>query len=189
MGNTLLQSLFRQKAAITEEFFAVLDTVAAEGRVDAIRLMNHIHIVDRIFAAHLRGEPHGYAATYARDAGARSAAFGCARDRSLVHRAGRRIDTITVRRAGGLRVHRWPARAHVARRDAGARHHPRQLPPWRSRADVEASVGRTTARFVHRLPAPRRAAAARAVAWCGHLQFKVSQISLRRMNHGVSGPL
>ena len=63
MSNTLLQSLFRQKAVITEEFFAVLDTVAAEGRVDAIRLMNHIHIVDRIFAAHLRGEPHGYAAT------------------------------------------------------------------------------------------------------------------------------
>ena len=63
MGNTLLQSLFRQKAAITEEFFAVLNTVATEGRVDAIRLMNHIHIVDRIFAAHLRGEPHGYTAT------------------------------------------------------------------------------------------------------------------------------
>ena len=63
MGNTLLQSLFRQKAAITEEFFAVLETVAAGDRVDAIRLLNHIHIVDRIFAAHLRGEPHGYAAT------------------------------------------------------------------------------------------------------------------------------
>ena len=63
MGATLLQSLFRQKAAITEEFFAVLETVAAESRVDAIRLMNHIHIVDRIFAAHLRGEPHGYTAT------------------------------------------------------------------------------------------------------------------------------
>ena len=63
MGITLLQSLFRQKVAITEEFFVVLETVAAEPRVDAVRLMNHIHIVDRIFAAHLRGEPHGYAAT------------------------------------------------------------------------------------------------------------------------------
>ena len=63
MSNTLLQSLFRQKAEITEEFFAVLETVAAEARIEPIRLMNHIHIVDRIFAAHLRGEPHGYAAT------------------------------------------------------------------------------------------------------------------------------
>jgi len=63
MGTTLLQSLFRQKAAINEEFFAVLDTVAAGDRVDAIRLMNHIHVVDKIFAAHLRDEPHGFTAT------------------------------------------------------------------------------------------------------------------------------
>jgi len=63
MGTTLLQSLFRQKAAINEEFFAVLDAVAAGDRVDAIRVMNHIHVVDKIFGAHLRGEPHGFAAT------------------------------------------------------------------------------------------------------------------------------
>jgi len=63
MGTSLLQSLFRQKAAINEEFFAVLETVAADDRVAAIRVLNHIHVVDRIFAAHLRGEPHGYAAT------------------------------------------------------------------------------------------------------------------------------
>ena len=63
MGVPLLQSLFLQKAAINEEFFAVLETVAAGDRVDAIRLLNHIHVVDRIFAAHLRGEPHGYKAT------------------------------------------------------------------------------------------------------------------------------
>ncbi|MEO8807108.1 MAG: DinB family protein [Burkholderiaceae bacterium] len=63
MGTPLLQALFRQKAAINEEFFAVLETVAAGDRVDAIRVLNHIHVVDRIFAAHLRGEPHGYKAT------------------------------------------------------------------------------------------------------------------------------
>ena len=63
MGAPLLQSLFRQKAAINEEFFAVLETVAADDRVAPIRLLNHIHVVDRIFAAHLRGEPHGYTAT------------------------------------------------------------------------------------------------------------------------------
>ena len=67
MGATLLQSLFRQKAAINEEFFAVIDRVDAEAhpaeRHALIRLMNHIYVVDRIFAAHLRGEPHGYEAT------------------------------------------------------------------------------------------------------------------------------
>jgi uncharacterized damage-inducible protein DinB len=64
---TLLPSLFRQKAAINEEFFAVIAEVDAEAhaaeRHALIRLMNHIYVVDRIFAAHLRGEPHGYAAT------------------------------------------------------------------------------------------------------------------------------
>ena len=64
---TLLQSLFRQKAAINEEFFVVIGQVDAEAnateRHALIRLMNHIYVVDRIFASHLRGEPHGYAAT------------------------------------------------------------------------------------------------------------------------------
>jgi len=64
---TLLQSLFRQKATINEEFFAVIGNVDAEAqaaeRHALIRLMNHIHVVDRIFAGHLRGEPHGYTAT------------------------------------------------------------------------------------------------------------------------------
>ena len=65
--STLLQSLFRQKAAINEEFFEVIGRVDAEAHAAEhhalIRLMNHIYVVDRIFAAHLRGEPHGYAAT------------------------------------------------------------------------------------------------------------------------------
>jgi len=64
---TLLQSLFRQKAAINEEFFAVIGQIDAAAHDDArhalIRLMNHIYVVDRIFAGHLRGEPHGYGAT------------------------------------------------------------------------------------------------------------------------------
>ena len=64
---TLLQSLFRQKAAINEEFFAVIGNVDAEAhaaeRLALICLMNHIYVVDRIFAGHLRGDPHGYTAT------------------------------------------------------------------------------------------------------------------------------
>ena len=53
---TLLQSLFRQKAAINEEFFVVIGKVDAEANASErhalIRLMNHIYVVDRIFASH-----------------------------------------------------------------------------------------------------------------------------------------
>jgi uncharacterized damage-inducible protein DinB len=67
MSATLLHSLFRHKAWANEELFGELeklDPAAHEAeRHAAIRLLNHIHVVDRIFAGHLRGEPHGYAAT------------------------------------------------------------------------------------------------------------------------------
>jgi uncharacterized damage-inducible protein DinB len=67
MSATLLHSLFRHKAWANEELFGELeklDPAAHEAeRHAAIRLLNHIHVVDRVFAGHLRGEPHGYAAT------------------------------------------------------------------------------------------------------------------------------
>jgi uncharacterized damage-inducible protein DinB len=63
--STLMISLFEQKAAIDREFFAALAgaPLSAENRHIAIRTLNHIHTVDRIFAAHLRGEPHGFTAS------------------------------------------------------------------------------------------------------------------------------
>jgi uncharacterized damage-inducible protein DinB len=64
---SLLQSLFRQKATISQAFFDVVGQLDAEAhateRHAIVRLLNHIHVVDRIFAAHLRGEAHGYAST------------------------------------------------------------------------------------------------------------------------------
>ncbi len=65
--STLLQSLFKYKAWANEQLFAELakvdaDTHAVE-RHTAIRLLNHIHVVDRIFAAHLSGVTHDYSAT------------------------------------------------------------------------------------------------------------------------------
>ena len=65
--STLLQSMFRHKAWANEELFAELAKVdpaahAAE-RQAAIRVLNHIFVVDRIFAAHLCGQVHGHAAT------------------------------------------------------------------------------------------------------------------------------
>ena len=63
----LLNSLYRHKAWANEELFAqvrAIDPAAqAEARHAAIRLLNHIHVVDRIFAAHLSGAAHGYDAT------------------------------------------------------------------------------------------------------------------------------
>jgi uncharacterized damage-inducible protein DinB len=67
MSAALLQSLFRHKAWANEELFAELDKVDAAAhpaeRHAAIRVLNHIFVVDRIFAAHLCGRAHGYAAT------------------------------------------------------------------------------------------------------------------------------
>lgn len=63
----LFGELFGHKAAIDRQFFekmALIDaTVHAERRLAALRILNHAHVVDRIFAAHLRGAPHGYTAT------------------------------------------------------------------------------------------------------------------------------
>ena len=64
---SLLPMLLRQKAAMDAEFLTVIDQVDAQAhaaeRHALIRLMNHIHVVDRIFDGHLRGVPHGYAST------------------------------------------------------------------------------------------------------------------------------
>lgn len=62
-----LQSLFAQKAWANHELFNVLAGATAQEQAAAlhaaIRTLNHIHVVDRIFRAHLSGEPHGYAGT------------------------------------------------------------------------------------------------------------------------------
>jgi uncharacterized damage-inducible protein DinB len=62
-----LQSLFAQKSWANNELFNALAAVtSAEHTPDvhtAIRTLNHIYVVDKIFQAHLTGEPHGYTAT------------------------------------------------------------------------------------------------------------------------------
>jgi uncharacterized damage-inducible protein DinB len=64
---TLLNTLLRQKAWINTQFFDQIAKLDATEHADVLRTMvrtlNHIHVVDRIFAAHLRGEPHGYEGT------------------------------------------------------------------------------------------------------------------------------
>ena len=62
-----LQSLFAQKSWANNELFNALAAVtSAEHAADvhtAIRTLNHIYVVDKIFQAHLMGEAHGYSAT------------------------------------------------------------------------------------------------------------------------------
>jgi uncharacterized damage-inducible protein DinB len=64
---SLLPTLFAQKTWANNELFNQLATVTAPehaGAVhNAIRTLNHISVVDRIFRAHLLDEPHGYTAT------------------------------------------------------------------------------------------------------------------------------
>ncbi|MDX8531396.1 damage-inducible protein DinB [Mesorhizobium sp. VK25A] len=64
-GKTLLRGMLAYQAWANDELvekLAGLDPSSEAGaRHAAIHLMNHIHIVSRIFAAHLKGVAHGYA--------------------------------------------------------------------------------------------------------------------------------
>jgi uncharacterized damage-inducible protein DinB len=63
----LLHSLFRYKAWANKALFAGLEKAAPElppaERTAVIRLLNHVYVVDRIFAAHLCGKRHNYTST------------------------------------------------------------------------------------------------------------------------------
>lgn len=58
-----LAALFGYKAWADAELLEALAGVDAAARHGALRVLNHVHVVDCIFRAHLLGEPHGYAAT------------------------------------------------------------------------------------------------------------------------------
>lgn len=62
-----LQRLFRFKAWADGELLARLTALGGESPVTglAVQALSHSHIVDRIFAAHLRRQPHAYASANA----------------------------------------------------------------------------------------------------------------------------
>ncbi|WP_269533488.1 DinB family protein [Chitinimonas sp. BJYL2] len=66
MSSTLI-SLFGFKTWAQTELFEAVATLSAEqyaeARHTAIRILNHIHVVDRIFVGNLQGVAHGYTAT------------------------------------------------------------------------------------------------------------------------------
>lgn len=68
--DTALVTLFRYKAWADAELMTLLcqpvDPLSETSRAQhhqALRLMNHIHVVDRIFIAHLAAQAHTYTAT------------------------------------------------------------------------------------------------------------------------------
>jgi uncharacterized damage-inducible protein DinB len=66
MSLTTLRSLFAYKAWANGELFQLLATLPAsqaEPLHTCIRTLNHIYVVDRIFRAHLAGEPRPFDAT------------------------------------------------------------------------------------------------------------------------------
>nr|WP_245305886.1 hypothetical protein [Rhizobium leguminosarum] len=62
----LLNLLFQYKASVDDELLDALNAFGAEARSDdfrsALRVLNHAHLVDRIFAANLRRLDHSYTA-------------------------------------------------------------------------------------------------------------------------------
>ena len=64
-AKTLLKDMLAYQAWANDELVGKLAGLApssdAGERHAAIRLMNHIHVVSRIFVAHLKGVAHGYA--------------------------------------------------------------------------------------------------------------------------------
>jgi len=70
-ASSLLLAMFRHKAWINAQLFDDIATVDASSREKelhvALRILNHVYVVDRIFAAHLCGKPHPYTATTTTD--------------------------------------------------------------------------------------------------------------------------
>lgn len=60
--STLLKTLFEYKRWANDDLYRLLgtlpETTHARERHDAIRILNHVHVVDRIFQANIQGEPH-----------------------------------------------------------------------------------------------------------------------------------
>jgi uncharacterized damage-inducible protein DinB len=67
MNSPLLASLFKYKAWANEELFVCLkgmeETAQRAERHTAIRILNHVYVVDRIFEANLQDRRHGHTAT------------------------------------------------------------------------------------------------------------------------------
>ncbi|MBX5089273.1 DinB family protein [Rhizobium lentis] len=71
-AQTLLNALFRYKASIDGELLDALSALGEGARGNAfssaLRVLNHAHLVDRIFAANLQREVHDFTASWSSEA-------------------------------------------------------------------------------------------------------------------------
>lgn len=71
-AQALLISLLQYKASADAELLGALNALGAEGSSpdlqSAMRVLNHAHIVDRIFVANLQKLDHAYTASWSREA-------------------------------------------------------------------------------------------------------------------------
>jgi uncharacterized damage-inducible protein DinB len=71
-AQTLLNSLFQYKASVDDELLGALNALGAKAQSDelrsALRVLNHAHLVDRIFAANLQRLDHSHAASWSSEA-------------------------------------------------------------------------------------------------------------------------
>ena len=70
MSIVTIKSLFAYRAWANSELFALLESLPsshADQLHSCIRTLNHIYVVDRIFRAHLSGEPRPFDATNTKD--------------------------------------------------------------------------------------------------------------------------
>jgi uncharacterized damage-inducible protein DinB len=83
-ATSTLHSLFAYKAWANEELFAALAQVDVSSHPaeihNAIRILNHVYVVDCIFKGHLEGVPHGHTATNTNETPALHALASSARD-------------------------------------------------------------------------------------------------------------
>lgn len=74
--HTLLVPLFRYEASVDRELLDALASLpeneASDGFGQALRVLNHAHIVDRIFAANLQGQRHACKRSWMQEAPALS---------------------------------------------------------------------------------------------------------------------
>jgi uncharacterized damage-inducible protein DinB len=71
-AQTLLNSLFQYKASVDDELLDALSGLGPEAQShdfrSAVRVLNHAHLVDRIFAANLQRLGHSYTASWSSEA-------------------------------------------------------------------------------------------------------------------------
>ena len=134
MSLTMLKTLFAQKTWANAELYDCMAKVDpayhAEPLHTAIRTLNHIYVVDRIFRAHLVGEAHNYTQSNTVVTPTLAELHFAAAETDLWFESYlAALDAASAGRKPDVSLYRWRCRAHDARGNAVPRAHPRGLSP------------------------------------------------------------